>query len=1060
VTSSDPLLSLLAERADRSFRVTTPAQVLESRKAIIGPRSDLLDVDARTARELLRAGQKPSARQLAALEQVIRLQRPSALCRRDSVTPLPEGGNWLAEQWSVFQPVLQRLQGSVARIERIDDPQPQTGTGRTSLGTGFLVAADVLMTAAHVVDLLSFSTGVLERGQAAAEFQGYFGASGSELRQIVEVIAIDSVHDLALLRIDPIATHDDSRPVLNPISVASKAGQAICVVGYPLQDPRNPPSFVSIIFENRFGVKRAALGEITSCDDIRFSHDCSTLGGNSGSPVVDLVTGQVCGVHVSGQAMSRNDAVCGKIAQRFIDRTLGRSAGDNRNGRQDQIEPASVKEPTEQSAAPEKSSHGPHDSSKTQPVIFTGPSIPRRSLRMKPPNTKDFGLFYQQLLQADSEICNEIAATRSEMATTESAGGSENEFQLETIVLTKGRPVLDIKAGAAVVEFSEVESEIWRKRLTDANSVILPNIPAVGRIELLNHPRGTQWIGTGWLIRDNVVVTNRHVASEFGEANGGTFVFRPGFDGTPMGAQIDFIEEFGSTGSFEFPLFKIMHIEPGGGPDLAFLRIEPVNGQTLPKPVTLSSSAVQNGEQVAVIGYPARDPFFPNPEVMDQIFNKRYDKKRLAPGLVIGRNADRIFHDCSTLGGNSGGEVISLKTGHAVALHFAGTLFARNHAVPIDVVASRLDDVLRGRRASSVQVSSTAQREVMNLQSSTSDASGSRFVEATIPIRVRVEIGDIVSSTPAVTTAPPATAPIQQPKPPVAAVVVPDDDLIATVEAKPEDYRDRRGYDPNFLGDGFEVPLPKLNENIDDILRFKFDGTEQHVLHYQHFSVVMSSSRRMCRFSACNIDGKQSKKKKRTGWQFDPRIPKEAQIMKECYGNEPKFSRGHMTRREDPVWGSDTTATLGNSDSMHVTNAVPQMQPFNAGIWLGLEDYALDNAREDDMRICVFTGPFLARNDPFRYHVKIPVTFWKVIAFIHDETGELCATGYTMSQKSFLKEEEFVFSQHENHQRPISEIERRAGISFGGLADLDPLRDATESTPTMLTSLSQVRFTE
>jgi len=63
-----------------------------------------------------------------------------------------------------------------------------------------------------------------------------------------------------------------------------------------------------------------------------------------------------------------------------------------------------------------------------------------------------------------------------------------------------------------------------------------------------------------------------------------------------------------------------------------------------------------------------------------------------------------------------------------------------------------------------------------------------------------------------------------------------------------------------------------------------------------------------------------------------------------------------------------------------------------------------------------------------------------------------------MSQKSFLSDEEKVFGQYENHQRPIAEIERRAGISFGPLADLDPLQDAAESTPTMLTSMSQVRF--
>ncbi len=212
----------------------------------------------------------------------------------------------------------------------------------------------------------------------------------------------------------------------------------------------------------------------------------------------------------------------------------------------------------------------------------------------------------------------------------------------------------------------------------------------------------------------------------------------------------------------------------------------------------------------------------------------------------------------------------------------------------------------------------------------------------------------------------------------------------------------------------------------------------------------------MCRFSACNIDGRQSKRTTRSGWKLDPRIPQSAQILRECYGNPPKFSRGHMTRREDPAWGSQ--ADLGNRDSMHVTNAVPQVQVFNGGVWLSQEDYALQNARRDDMRICVFTGPFLANNDPVRFRIRIPVTFWKVIAFIHDDTGQLCATGYTMSQRAFLSGEEFVFGRHESSQRPIVEIERRAGISFGRLAELDPLQDLPESSVSPLTRLSEIRF--
>jgi endonuclease G len=228
----------------------------------------------------------------------------------------------------------------------------------------------------------------------------------------------------------------------------------------------------------------------------------------------------------------------------------------------------------------------------------------------------------------------------------------------------------------------------------------------------------------------------------------------------------------------------------------------------------------------------------------------------------------------------------------------------------------------------------------------------------------------------------------------------------------------------------------------------------------------MNAKRRQCFFSACNIDGARSKSSKRTAWRFDPRIPQEMQIMKECYGSTPKFSRGHMTRREDPAWG--TTAAViqrGADDSMHVTNVTPQMQSFNAPIWLALEDYALQHAREDDQKISVFTGPYFTKNDPTMFGVRIPVKFWKVIAFVHDETGELCATGYEMSQEDNLEPPEFVFGDfvspqlNVSTQVAISTIEARAGISFDGLADVDPLSSEGVGEPTRpLLFPEQIRF--
>jgi hypothetical protein len=64
-----------------------------------------------------------------------------------------------------------------------------------------------------------------------------------------------------------------------------------------------------------------------------------------------------------------------------------------------------------------------------------------------------------------------------------------------------------------------------------------------------------------------------------------------------------------------------------------------------------------------------------------------------------------------------------------------------------------------------------------------------------------------------------------------------------------------------------------------------------------------------------------------------------------------------------------------------------------------------------------------------------------------------------MSQEDFLREEEFVFGQHETAQVPISSIEQQTGLSFGDLASRDPLAGGTEEAlPAALTDFRQIRF--
>lgn len=618
---------------------------------------------------------------------------------------------------------------------------------------------------------------------------------------------------------------------------------------------------------------------------------------------------------------------------------------------------------------------------------------------------KDFDAWLKTLVSTlgstDRALADEIRAIRGSRSFAAS-GARSLPASVRNIVLRVGRPVLAIVGNAPRLDFKDSESTVWRARLQASAPLLKRAAQAVGRIEVTGLP-GFTFVGTGWIVDKNTVVTNRHVAQTFAQRTGAGFTFKQASRTTPMTADIDFLEETGRPAQLEFPIVEILHIEEEPGPDFALLRVQHRSGQhTLAPPIPLAASSAKPEQQVAVIGYPARDSRVPDAQLMQSIFGNVYDKKRLAPGQITKARKDLVFHDCSTLGGNSGSVVLDLATGQAVGLHFAGRFLEANYAVPAAVVAARLEQALRPRPG----------RPPLG-------AKPGKPVKPTAPPAGTSSSGELI------------------------------------VESVPEDYVGRTGYSPTFVGPAIPLPVVKSTR---DVLTFPWKGRQESVLKYQHFSVVMSRSRRLCIYSAVNIDGSSPRRGKRPSWRLDGRIPASQQIREECYGNEPLFARGHMTRREDPIWGTPEQAELGNADSMHVTNTVPQMQPFNAGIWLALESYALENARDDRMRISVFTGPFLLADDPIREGVRIPRSFWKVIAFIHDTTRKLCATGYTMSQEDFLRDEEFVFGKHKTSQTRIADIERNAGLSFGQLARLDPLKRGERGVAAPLTDPSQIRF--
>jgi len=251
------------------------------------------------------------------------------------------------------------------------------------------------------------------------------------------------------------------------------------------------------------------------------------------------------------------------------------------------------------------------------------------------------------------------------------------EIGLEAIVLVAGRPAILIQDGHFLPP-----PEPWT-HLESSRERIEKVLKSVGRIELTGHP-DLEWVGTGFLVGDGVVMTNRHVAKEFARReDGGRWVFEPG-----MAARIDYAEELGSTQSLEFEIQEVIGVHDVF--DLALLRVSAGDGEP-PNPLPLigDKAAAKISKQVYLVGFPASDSRRNDPDVMRRIFMNIYDVKRLQPGEITGVQSQNslLLHDCSTLGGNSGSCVVDLDTHRVLALHFSGRYGVANHAVQLAALA-------------------------------------------------------------------------------------------------------------------------------------------------------------------------------------------------------------------------------------------------------------------------------------------------------------------------------------------------------------------------------------
>lgn len=238
--------------------------------------------------------------------------RPSLLVRNGTYEE-PDSPTWrstLALHRSNIEEAIAR----VGRVELFNHPYFEW------VGTAWIVAPQIVVTNRHVAKEFARKT---EQGyeHARNRYNGDSILSKVDFREEYEIndevevpvaqilyIAPDDAPDIALLRLE------GDVPLPDPIPLADgvpEQRQLVGVIGYPAFDSRNGADAMRRYFGEVYDVKRFAPGRVMDALTAQhyFKHDPTTLGGNSGSAVIALETGDVVGLHFSGEFKHGNFAV-------------------------------------------------------------------------------------------------------------------------------------------------------------------------------------------------------------------------------------------------------------------------------------------------------------------------------------------------------------------------------------------------------------------------------------------------------------------------------------------------------------------------------------------------------------------------------------------------------------------------------------------------------------------------------------------------------------------------------------------------------------------------------
>ena len=437
--------------------------------------------------------------------------------------------------------------------------------------------------------------------------------------------------DMALLRVDGMPTERMLR--LSVRSPEELVGRNIVVVGYPARDPRNDLELQEKIFGGLYHVKRLLPGVIRGRAEVQsfenrvaaITHDASTLGGSSGSPVIDVDTGEVVAMHFAGEYLKANYAV-----------------------------------PMFELA---------RDARVASKLNFDGAVE----------TTSDFDPAWRSInAAAGAERSDAILRSGLEKLADNRNLTPEEMFGLEAIVMTENRPVVFVR-GNSYDDFGNPWSSLNAAEVKTRLSALFP---LIGRIELPTSPI-IPYPGTGFVVGKGLVATSRAVAQIISQGLGLTIRYRAG------DAAIDFKGQIDTPGdrSSYFAVSGVEMIHPYW--DMALLRVDGLltdNALRLSvrSPEELVGRAIVT---IGYPARDDRNDAALQDKIFGGVYHvKRLQPGVVLARAEVQCFENRVnamTHDASTLGRNSGSAIVDVDTGEVVALHFAGEYLKANYAVPM-----------------------------------------------------------------------------------------------------------------------------------------------------------------------------------------------------------------------------------------------------------------------------------------------------------------------------------------------------------------------------------------